>query len=92
MYRYAGHALLLVLGAIFVFHSPFARWWAEQGLPWYTVFVLWFVLIALVAIDNIMGDKSLDDNSNPIDEPGQSGTHPPTSIKRANPSSESDAE
>ncbi len=52
MLRYSGHALLLVLGAIFVFHSPFSRWWAERNLPWYTVFLFWLVLIILVAIDN----------------------------------------
>jgi len=55
MLRYTGHALLLVLGAIFVFNSPFTRWWAELDLPWYSVFVLWLVLIVLVAVDSFIG-------------------------------------
>ena len=58
MYRYSGHALLLVLGALFIFHSPFTRWWSEQGLPWYTVFVLWLVLIVLIAIDNAFSSSA----------------------------------
>lgn len=58
MLRYTGHAILLVLGAIFIFHSPFTRWWAELGLPWYTVFLLWFILIALVALDSSSGSDS----------------------------------
>jgi len=58
MVRYTGHAVLLVLAAIFVFHSPFTHWWADLGLPWYTVFLFWFVLIALVALDNRKGRKS----------------------------------
>lgn len=52
MLRYTGHALLLVLGAIFVFHSPFTQWWAGLNLPWYSVFLLWLLLIVLVALDN----------------------------------------
>jgi len=55
MLRYSGHAILLVLGAIFIFHSPFTRWWASLDLPWYTVFVLWLVLIVLVALDSFTG-------------------------------------
>jgi len=69
MLRYTGHAILLVLGAIFIFHSPFTRWWAELDLPWYTVFVLWLVLIALVALDNFTGD----DHSTSPDENDQNG-------------------
>lgn len=52
MNRYTGHALLLVLGALFIFHSPFTRWWAELNLPWYSVFVFWLIMIVLVAVDN----------------------------------------
>lgn len=55
MLRYSGHALLLVLGAIFVFHSPFTHWWAGLNLPWYSVFIFWLLLIVLVALDNISG-------------------------------------
>lgn len=57
MPRYSGHALLLVLGALFVFHSPFTSWWAGLDLPWYSVFLLWFVLIVLVALDNTKNDS-----------------------------------
>jgi len=65
MLRYTGHAILLVLGAIFVFHSPFTRWWAELDLPWYTVFVLWLVLIAFVALDSFTGvDRSPSSDEN----------------------------
>lgn len=60
MLRYTGHALLLVLGAIFVFHSPFTRWWAELGLPWYSVFVFWLALIILVALDNFKVDSDVE--------------------------------
>jgi len=55
MFRYSGHALLLVLGAIFIFHSPFTDWWAARSLPWYSVFLFWLVLIVLVALDNFKG-------------------------------------
>jgi len=46
--------LLLVLVALFVFHSPFTRWWSSLGLPWYTVFVLWFFIIALIAANAVL--------------------------------------
>ena len=65
MLRYTGHALLLVLGAIFVFHSPFTQWWAGLNLPWYSVFILWLLLIVLVALDNFTSaaDSSDDDDN-----------------------------
>jgi hypothetical protein len=47
--------LLLVLAALFIFHSPFTRWWAGLQLPWYTVFVLWFFVILLIALNSIGG-------------------------------------
>jgi len=67
MFRYSGHALLLVLGAIFIFHSPFTRWWAELSLPWYTVFVFWLILIVLLALDNFKGaeDRRNKDRDDP---------------------------
>lgn len=58
MLRYTGHALLIMLSAIFIFHSPFTRWWTELNLPWYTVFVLWFILIVLVALDSAKGNAT----------------------------------
>ena len=47
------YTLLLLLVALFVFHSPFARWWASLALPWYTMYLLWALLIALVAINQL---------------------------------------
>jgi len=57
MLRYTGHSLILIIGALFVFHSPFSRWWSEIGLPWYSIYLFWLVLIVLVALDNIFGAK-----------------------------------
>jgi hypothetical protein len=54
--------LLLVLAALFIFHSPFTRWWASLQLPWYTVFVLWFLLIVLIALNNRAGESRSDDS------------------------------
>lgn len=51
MFRSSDLTLLLFLFALFVFHSPFTRWWTGLGLPWYTVFVLWFLVILLVAVN-----------------------------------------
>lgn len=42
--------LLLLALALFLFASPFTRWWANAGLPWYTPFVLWALLIAAMAL------------------------------------------
>jgi len=53
--------LLLVLVALFIFHSPFTRWWAGQELPWYTVFLFWFAVILLVAIGNLLRDSQRGD-------------------------------
>jgi len=47
--------VLLVLAALFIFHSPFTRWWASLQLPWYTVFVLWFIVILLIALNSLSG-------------------------------------
>ena len=55
------YTLLLLLLAIFVFHSPFARWWATLGLPWYTIFLLWAVVIALVAANQLRGSSPRGD-------------------------------
>ncbi len=61
MLRYSGHALLLVLGAVFIFHSPFTDWWASLNLPWYAVFVFWLILIFLVAFDNFSSQAESSD-------------------------------
>jgi len=50
--------LLLFFLALFIFHSPFSRWWTGLGLPWYTIFLFWFLLIALLAIKQWRTDDS----------------------------------
>ena len=47
--------LLLVLAALFIFHSPFTRWWTGLQLPWYTVFVFWFFITFLIALNSYSG-------------------------------------
>ncbi len=42
--------LLLLALALFLFASPFTDWWAGAGLPWYTPFVLWALLIAAMGL------------------------------------------
>ena len=64
MLRYSGHAILLVLGAIFLFHSPFTQWWAGLNLPWYSVFIFWLLLIVLVALDNLSNSAEKDEEDN----------------------------
>ena len=49
--------VLLLLLALFLFFSPLTAWWAGAGLPWFVPFVLWALLIALVAAhDRLEGD------------------------------------
>lgn len=40
--------LLFLLGLLFL-ASPFTTWWTSTGAPWYTVWVLWAILIGLSA-------------------------------------------
>lgn len=61
MFRSSDLTLLLFLAALFVFHSPFARWWSGLGLPWYTVFLLWLVVILLIAIKTFSGGSQGED-------------------------------
>ena len=58
------HTLLIVILAIFVFNSPFTTWWTQQALPWYTIFLLWLGLIALVGWHQITGENSEEPASN----------------------------
>lgn len=51
------HTIPLALMALFVFHSPFSRWWADLGLPWYTIFAVWGLVIVLVAVNQLRGGK-----------------------------------
>ncbi len=57
MFPQTDFSLLLVLLALFVFHSPFTRWWTSLGLPWYTVFLLWLGLIGLIAFNTMARGK-----------------------------------
>jgi len=53
------HTLLLMLLAVFLFNSPFFAWWADLHPPWYSIFITWGGLIALIAINqrrNSRGD------------------------------------
>ena len=43
-------ALLLAL-SLLLFASPFTDWWASINPPWYAPFVLWGLVVGLIAID-----------------------------------------
>lgn len=43
------YTLLIFALAVFLFNSPLNSWWASLSLPWYMVFILWAVIIVLVA-------------------------------------------
>jgi len=61
MFRHTDLTLLIVMLAMFIFHSPFTRWWSSLGLPWYTVFVFWSIVIALIALNVRAGGKHSGD-------------------------------
>jgi hypothetical protein len=42
--------LLLFLFGVLLFASPLVGWWSTPGVPWLTVYVLWVVLIGLIAL------------------------------------------
>lgn len=42
--------VLLLLVALFLFVSPFTAWWAGATLPWFVPFLLWALLIGLIAV------------------------------------------
>jgi len=50
------HTLLIFFAAIFVLNSPLTDWWSALALPWYAIFIVWGVFIALAAI-NAMRDS-----------------------------------
>jgi len=45
------HTLLIFFAAVFVFNSPLTNWWSLLGLPWYAIFVVWAVFIAVSAVN-----------------------------------------
>ena len=61
MRRATDLTLLTTLAALFIFHSPFTRWWTGLGLPWYTVFLLWLLVIVLIAADALSGGRQSGD-------------------------------
>ncbi|MBU0501519.1 MAG: hypothetical protein KJ558_00375 [Gammaproteobacteria bacterium] len=42
-------SVLLTLLMIFIFASPFTRWWSGAGLPWFLPYLLWLLPILLGA-------------------------------------------
>ncbi len=48
--------LLLLILAAFLFHSPFTRWWSDLNPPWYAVYVLWLVIIVLIALKHLRSE------------------------------------
>ena len=61
MRRATDLTLLIMLAALFIFHSPFTRWWTSLGLPWYSVFLLWLLVIVLVALNAYAGRQQSGD-------------------------------
>jgi len=41
--------ILLFLFAVFLIASPAVTWWASARHPWYSLYIIWFILILLVA-------------------------------------------
>ena len=52
--------ILLLVFALFLFASPFTTWWAEAEPPWYWPFLLWGLLIALIAVERSARPKRDD--------------------------------
>lgn len=51
-YSAASESVIVALLALFLLASPFAAWWMEQTPPWYTSYLIWLGLIALIAVLN----------------------------------------
>ncbi len=47
--RLTDHSLLLVLFILLLFSSPFLAWWSEPNNLWYLPYLLWFMIIMLIA-------------------------------------------
>ena len=41
-------AIFLLAFALFVLASPFFKWWATPGCPWYAPFLVWAGIILLI--------------------------------------------
>lgn len=43
------YSLLISALALFGINSPLNHWWSTLTLPWYSLFVPWILIIALIA-------------------------------------------
>ena len=41
--------VLVVALALFIFATPVIYWWAQDDSPWYLIYFLWLIVIALSA-------------------------------------------
>ena len=41
--------ILVIALALLVFATPVMYWWAQDDSPWFLVYVLWLIIIALSA-------------------------------------------
>ena len=41
--------ILFLFGAL-LFASPWVHWWASGSLPWYVPYLLWALVITLIAV------------------------------------------
>lgn len=42
--------LILFLFGILLFASPLVHWWASGAFPWFVPYMLWALVIALIAL------------------------------------------
>lgn len=42
--------LILFLFGVLLFASPLVQWWASGAFPWYVPYMLWGLVIALIAV------------------------------------------
>ena len=54
-HRRNDHTFLVFCVALFLFVSPLTGWWTRLSLPWYTMYVLWGLVIALIALNQWRG-------------------------------------
>lgn len=45
------HTLPILAVTLFVLNSPLTDWWSKLALPWYALFILWGIVIALVGLN-----------------------------------------
>lgn len=47
--RSVERTILVVALALLLFATPVTYWWAQDDSPWYIVYLLWLIIIALSA-------------------------------------------